>query len=179
MCVLCLNVTGDVNVGNMIRTACLYGCRTFFLAGRKRWDRRGSVGANHYIDVVYLPCIFDVIIDTHHELCCSCGKCKKVNNEALLEFLKRYNMTPCFVEQGGINIVDKVWKKTVRRPVFIYGNENSGIPRETINYIKQYIPETVVLSIPQIGIMRSHNVTTACTIALWEYIRVQQFNINL
>jgi tRNA(Leu) C34 or U34 (ribose-2'-O)-methylase TrmL len=59
----------------------------------------------------------------------------------------------------------------VSRPIFIYGNEHFGIPLETIRYIKKHIPDSRTLSIQQVGIMRSHNVTTACTLVIWEYVR--------
>lgn len=169
--VLCLNVKGDVNVGNMIRTACLMGCRRFYLAGRRKYDRRYSVGANHYIDVEYLPNIYDVVIDTHHEMDCACGLCKVVNCDKLVAFLKEYGGTPCFVEQGGGNVLDPVWKRTVERPIFIYGNEQHGIPRGVMQYVRERVPGTEVLSIPQIGIVRSHNVATSCSLVLWEYVR--------
>jgi len=172
--VLCLNVKGDINVGNMIRTACLMGCRAFYLAGRKKYDRRYSVGANHYIDVQYLPDVYDVVIDTHHDLECQCGECKVVNCEALVGFLKDYGGTPCFVEQGGTSVVDPVWKRVAERPVFIYGNEQRGIPDHVIRYVKKEIPAMMVLSIPQFGILRSHNVATSCSIVLWEFVRAHQ-----
>ena len=171
--ILCLNVTSDVNLGNMIRTACLLGCRTFYTAGRKRWDRRGSVGANHYIDVVHIPNMYDILIDTHHPLECSCGTCKRICNDVLLQFIEDGRFTPCFIEQGGTSILDPSWKHAIQRPLFIYGNETHGIPWGTIEFIKNKVRDTRVLSIPQVGVMRSHNVTTACTLTLWEYARGQ------
>ena len=169
--VLCLNVRGDGNLGNMIRTACLYGCKNFYLAGRKKWDKRYSVGAHHYMDVEFVDGVYDVTIDTHHELECECGSCKKVDNEVLLRFIIQNNFTPCFVEQGGTCILEPTWKKTIENPLFIYGNETSGVPIETIRYIRNRLPSTQLLSIPQMGIMRSHNVATTMTIVLWEYAR--------
>jgi tRNA G18 (ribose-2'-O)-methylase SpoU len=169
--VLCFNVQGDANLGTMMRTACLMGCRTLYLAGRKKWDKRYSVGAHHYIDVEHVPDLFHVRIDTHHELDCHCGQCKTVDVPAFISFLQAHGFTPCFIEQGGQSILDPVWKKTVERPLFIYGNEHHGIATETIRAVRQAIPSTLVLSIPQQGMMRSHNVSTACTIVLWEYIR--------
>lgn len=169
--VLCLNVCGDANLGNMIRTASLFGCHHFFLAGRKKWDKRYSVGAHHYMDVSFLPNIFDVTIDTHHDIECRCGGCKTINHDALVKFLNDEMFTPVFIEQGGSIIQDDVWKKVVKRPIFIYGNETSGIPSSTIQFVKRAIPDTLVLSIPQMGIMRSHNVATTCSIVIWEYMR--------
>jgi tRNA G18 (ribose-2'-O)-methylase SpoU len=169
--ILCLNVQGDANLGNMIRTACLFGCKTFYLAGRKKWDKRYSVGAHHYMDVVHLPELYDVRIDTHHPIDCKCGDCKTLHADKLVEFLKTHNYTPCFIEQGGTPVVDAVWKKLTERPIFIYGNESNGIPPSALHYVQQHIPNMHVLSVPQHGIMRSHNVSSVCTIVLWEYMR--------
>jgi tRNA(Leu) C34 or U34 (ribose-2'-O)-methylase TrmL len=55
--------------------------------------------------------------------------------------------------------------------MFIYGNESHGIPYHVIQKIKTAIPDTMIVSVPQLGIMRSHNVATTCTIVLWEYAR--------
>jgi tRNA G18 (ribose-2'-O)-methylase SpoU len=169
--VLCLNVMGDANLGSMIRTACMFGVSAFYIAGRKRWDRRWSVGAHHYMDVKFAPDIYDVTVNTHHSIECECGKCKVIQVERLIEFLKFGGFTPCFVEQGGVDARDPVWKRTVERPIFIYGNENAGIPMAVIRAVRAAIPATIVLTIPQMGIMRSHNVASACSLVLWEYVR--------
>jgi tRNA G18 (ribose-2'-O)-methylase SpoU len=36
----------------------------------------------------------------------------------------------------------------------------------------------VVVSVPQLGIMRSHNVATACSIVLWEYNRQRLMDMS-
>jgi tRNA(Leu) C34 or U34 (ribose-2'-O)-methylase TrmL len=113
----------------------------------------------------------NVVIDTHHSVECECGKCKTIDNEKLLAFLQENQYTPCFIEQGGSDILEKSWKHTVTRPIFIYGSEHSGIPLDTMRYIQKHIPDTRILSIQQVGIMRSHNVTSACTLVVWEYVR--------
>ena len=47
MCLL--NVTGDMNCGSLIRTACLFGAEKVSVVGRRKFDRRGLVGSNNYI----------------------------------------------------------------------------------------------------------------------------------
>ena len=169
--VLCLNVRGDGNVGTMIRTACLTGCETFYLAGRKQVDKRYSCGANHYMDVAFVKDIAEVTINAKHELKCECGSCKQIDAGALIRFVLAHGYTPCFVEQGGMDVRSRVWKRTVERPLFIFGNETFGVPKATIREVTIAVPSTLVLSLHQWGIFRSHNVAMACGLVLWEFMR--------
>lgn len=168
---LCLNLTCDSNVGNMIRTACLMGCKNFYTAGRRKWDKRSAVGAHHYIDVVHLDDIYTCLIDTRHPIDCDCGICKIINVDALCSFIKSIGTTPVFVEQGGVSVLDRSWTLGHDHVLFIYGNESHGIPLNVMKTVKEHIPETLVVSVPQLGVLRSHNVATTCSIVLWEYNR--------
>ena len=168
---LCLNLTCDSNVGNMVRTACMLGCKNFYTAGRRKWDKRSAVGAHYYINVQHLDDIYNCLIDTHHAINCDCGECKVINTDMLCDFIKSIGATPIFVEQGGVSVLEKSWTLGHNRVIFIYGNEGHGIPHHVIKKVKQTIPDTLVVSVPQLGVMRSHNVATACSIVLWEYNR--------
>jgi tRNA G18 (ribose-2'-O)-methylase SpoU len=171
--ILCLNVTADSNIGNMIRTASLLGCKNFYTAGRRHWDRRSSVGAHNYMNMEHLPDVYSCEISTHHVLDCDCGSCKVVNIPALRAFIESHGYTPIFIEQGGMNVLDKTWHSGVDNVLFIYGNEHHGIPR----HVMREIGGTIV-SIPQLGIMRSHNVGTTCAIVLWEFTRQHIHNMT-
>lgn len=171
--VLCLNLKGDANLGNIMRTACLMGCKNFYIAGRKKWDKRYSVGAHHYMSVHHLDNLYHTLIDTHHTLDCDCGVCKCVNIQNFIEFIRHTNMVPIFIEQGGMCVLDKSWKchDNNKRILFVFGNETNGIPQQVMREIQKHVSETRIVSIPQMGVMRSHNVATSCTIILWEYMR--------
>ena len=45
---------GDFNISTMIRNANAFNASQVFYIGKKRFDRRGTVGAHHYIDLNYL-----------------------------------------------------------------------------------------------------------------------------
>ena len=75
--------------------------------------------------------------------------------------------TPVFIEQGGTDIREICWK-SIHKPLLIMGNESNGIPSSFIKDVKQMLPETKVVSIPQWSVLRSMNVSVAATIALWE-----------
>ncbi|MFZ9885150.1 MAG: hypothetical protein ACO3ON_06810 [Ilumatobacteraceae bacterium] len=47
------NITGDLNTGVMIRTACVLGAERVFLFGKKKYDRRSTVGAHNYIELAH------------------------------------------------------------------------------------------------------------------------------
>lgn len=52
--VACLNLSGDINIGMMIRTASLFGLEKFFIMGRKVYDKRTSVGCHKHIPMEFV-----------------------------------------------------------------------------------------------------------------------------
>ncbi len=46
-----INITGELNIGMMIRSACLLGAENFYIFGRKKFDKRSTVGAEKYINI--------------------------------------------------------------------------------------------------------------------------------
>ncbi len=159
--VCALSVTGDLNIGSMIRTASLYGAEKFYIFGRRKYDRRGVVGANNYIDIE--------IID---------GLVKEANGEIGFDSsLFRSTMatspyTPVFVEQGGEVLGKFNWNsllKDIPKPCLIFGNENRGIPDNILNHGlggAALLSRSFVVSIPQCGVIRSHNVSVASGIVM-------------
>jgi|TARA_R100000315_G_C5210728_1_gene125125 tRNA G18 (ribose-2'-O)-methylase SpoU len=45
---------GDFNIGTMIRNANAFNAKKVFYYGKKKYDRRGSVGTHHYVDLAYI-----------------------------------------------------------------------------------------------------------------------------
>lgn len=45
---------GDFNISTMIRNANAFNASQVFYIGKKRFDRRGTVGTHHYVDLNYL-----------------------------------------------------------------------------------------------------------------------------
>jgi tRNA(Leu) C34 or U34 (ribose-2'-O)-methylase TrmL len=52
--------------------------------------------------------------------------------------------------------------------MLIMGNESSGIPEWVINKVKELLPETITVSIPQYSVLRSMNVAMAANIVMYE-----------
>jgi tRNA G18 (ribose-2'-O)-methylase SpoU len=164
--ILLFNIRTSGNVGMIVRTACLMGCKGVIICGRKHFDKRFTVGAENYIPVTYLEKPLTVTI-----------YCKKGTNPVIYHETVYYNVnefvkccegrTPVFLEQNGTNIQEIPWK-LVENPLVILGNESIGIPEDFIRSVKLKIPETLTVSIPQLSVMRSLNVAVAASIVLWE-----------
>tara|TARA_R110000824_G_scaffold24884_20_gene87182 strand:+ start:688 stop:1236 length:549 start_codon:yes stop_codon:yes gene_type:complete len=45
---------GDFNIGTMIRNANAFNAEKVFYYGKKKYDRRGSVGTHHYVDLNFI-----------------------------------------------------------------------------------------------------------------------------
>jgi tRNA G18 (ribose-2'-O)-methylase SpoU len=142
-----LNVTGDLNIGTMIRTAHCLGAASVTIFGRRKYDKRGLVGSSNYIDM-------DLI--------------DGMKNDIELDYDKFHNMmytkkfSPIFVEQGGIPLPEFDWKQshnTDYETCIVMGNETNGIPN---NILDGGFGKTV--SIPQKGVIRSMNVSSAMAI---------------
>ena len=154
-----INVAGDLNIGMMLRSACLLGAENFYIFGRKKFDKRSTVGAENYINIVQY--VFDDPINADAELL-SCL------NELYVE---KHNIIIC--EQGGHELGTKEWNERLRllassdrnTPLFLFGSESHGVP-EIITDMTHF-PK---VSIPQLGVLRSFNVSAACNIILWDYI---------
>jgi len=93
---------GDFNISTLIRNANVFNAERVFYLGRRGFDRRGTVGAHHYVDLNHLSSI-----------------------ENLLEFSDQYtlvaldnNISDC------ISLTDFEWPQ---RPLMIFGEEGTGI----------------------------------------------------
>jgi len=138
------NITGDLNAGVIIRSACVMGAQKVFVFGRKKYDRRSTVGAHHYIDV--LP----------HDITTETGT---LDWDAALQTIRVNGYTPVLIEQGGAPL-HTLHLATHHPLCLVFGAEDSGIPSEICRQEPCY-------SIPQQGILRSLNVSTAAGIAMW------------
>ncbi|MCS7316890.1 MAG: hypothetical protein NZZ41_01020 [Candidatus Dojkabacteria bacterium] len=161
-----LNIEGDLNVGVMIRTSSLLGFSKIHILGRPRYDRRSTVGSHVYIDIETSYLMKKDQSDIDYEL--------------VYEYIKERNLFPIICEQGGIELSpqtrdflrNKILQKMLedKTPCIIVGNESSGIPLEFLNKFKNN--EGIVVSIPQLGVIRSFNVSSAFSIVAWEICNI-------
>lgn len=166
-----LNITSDLNVSTSIRTLHLMGVDKIFVLGKRKLDRRALVGAEFYTDIEYMG---GLNLDT-----------LEIENEVFLDMLsKNEDYFPVFVEMGGENLKDIDWKARLTkadgkqyRPLLIFGNEHRGIG-ENIFALRENMPNSMVVSIPMKGVLRSLNVSASVAMVTFDMVS-QLFEDNM
>lgn len=145
--VAAFNLSGGLNLGNMIRTAVIFGVKKFYVVGKKRYDRRSTVGAHNYIDIEFIE--KDIHDDQEYIL-------DKISEE----------YRPTIIEHGGVDIdSENFFYKEPR--CFIFGEESIGIP-DSFTKLATSSYRAEVMSIDQIGVLRSLNVSSAAAIVMYK-----------
>ena len=141
-----INIGGDFNLSTMVRNANFFGFRSVHYVGKKKWDKRGSVGTHHYTPMYYYK-----------------------DEE---EFIKTISSTgrPLIAIENNIpefkDITFNLFNfdfSNVDEPVFVFGEEKAGLS-ETI-----LMAATCILTIPNYGSVRSLNVGTTSGIVMGVY----------
>lgn len=153
--VCAINVTGDLNLGVMMRTASLCGAERFIIYGKHTYDRRSTVGAQNYIELVK-----EGSIDR--------GGSLEVNWSRFHPMVKEYGYEPIYFDTGYPSMYEMdfdvlEWTDTsvgtTHKPLLVFGNEGVGLPEFLLRGAK-------VFTIPQRGVLRSLNVCAAASIAI-------------
>lgn len=150
----CINITGELNVGMMVRSACLFGAENFYIFGRKKFDKRSTVGAEKYINIVQYT--FDDPIHADLQIVTK-----------LKELEQTVGHSTILCDTGGVELSsDTSWKLyRDKHPLFLFGSESHGIPETVSDNFN------IKVSIPQKGVLRSFNVSAAMNIICWDYIK--------
>ena len=156
--VMALSLTGDMNIGNIVRTSLLHGVSKVWVYGRRKFDSRGAVGSQNYLDVER---IYGFEGD---------GNSMKFDVDQFRQIVLDNHFIPVFVEQGGMPLGSFNWANDIyevdRKILLVMGNETNGIPDDILALKDELRGYTV--SIPQRGVMRSFNVGTAMAIVAWD-----------
>jgi tRNA G18 (ribose-2'-O)-methylase SpoU len=148
-----LNLTGSLNVGNIIRTSVIYGADCVYIGGRHRYDRRSTVGCNEYIDIKYLEHMIDP---------------ETLDYQKIINDIVGDGYIPIFGETGGNHVLNSfTWPN---KPCIVMGSEGTGLPKCLIKKYKNNIVE-----IPMLGVTRSLNVSNAAAIMIYDYAMKQLF----
>jgi len=148
-----LNVTGELNVGTIIRNALLTGARKVGIVGRRKFDSRGEVGSSNYIDVERISGLNDDGIT--------------ISSDVFWGWMDTNNFFPVFIEHGGILLDDVDWNNVEAlhmpyQPCLVFGNENRGVQDNLLSDDRGE-----VVSINQKGVIRSFNVASAAAIVMY------------
>jgi tRNA G18 (ribose-2'-O)-methylase SpoU len=152
--VLCLNLEHDLNIGNIIRTAHLLGAAHVFIVGNNKVDTRGCVGSQNYTNVI---------------------KYKIPEGQTVLDAIymqaETYGYDLVFLEKNEASQDIRSIGNFLTSPsmsghkiCLVIGNEGKGIPEEVM-------AGRHVFHIPQHGVLRSLNASSAASIGLWEIYR--------
>ena len=158
-----LNITSDLNVSTSIRTLHLMGVAKIFVLGKRKLDRRALVGAEFYTDIEYMGGLNMDTLD--------------IEESVFVEMLaQNADYFPIFVEMGGENLKDIDFKNRLKkpdgklyRPLLIFGNEHRGIG-QNIFELRKDIPNSMVVSIPMKGVLRSLNVSASVAMVTWDIV---------
>ena len=131
----------DFNIGTVVRNANAFGVRRVHIVGRRRWNRRGAMVTDRYLEVVHQPTI-DGLVD-------------HAADEGL-ELVGIDNL------DGSVPIEHTALPS---RALMIFGQEGPGLSVEARR------AATMVCSISMFGSTRSINAGVASGIAMHAWIR--------
>lgn len=142
-----INIEGDFNLSTMVRNANFFGFRSVHYVGKKKWDKRGSVGTHHYTPIY------------HHKdeefflLQCSGRTIIAIENN-----IPEYS-------NKTVNLFDYQFDPNTHmsQPMFIFGEEKKGLSNLILDRAN------VILTIPNYGSVRSLNVGTTSGIVMGVY----------
>ena len=142
-----VNVAGDFNKSTLVRNASAFNIDEVWICGNKRWDRRGALGAHHYVNLRYLslPNLYDTL---------------ELRKDEGYQIVGIENN----IERQTQSLFDYDWYD---ESVVIFGEEGNGLSDEMLDHCED------VVEIPMTGAVRSINVGTASGIVMFEYTRQQ------
>lgn len=112
------NWVHDFNISSGIRNANAFNAQCVYIIGNKRIDKRGCVGVQNYMDIVFLPTVDD-----------------------FLELKKQYTIIGVDNIPGALPIDET---EAIENSLFIFGSEGTGLTPamqsmcDQIVYIKQF-----------------------------------------
>jgi tRNA G18 (ribose-2'-O)-methylase SpoU len=139
-----INIGGDFNLSTMIRNANFFGFRSVHYVGKKKWDKRGSVGTHHYTPLYH-----------HKDESSFISQCSGRTIIAIENNIPEYS-------HKTINLFDYKFNNT-SQPIFLFGEENKGLSDWILGR------SDIILTIPSYGSVRSLNVGTTSGIVMGIY----------
>lgn len=160
--VACINLSGDSNIGVMIRTAAIFGIGEFYILGRRKYDRRSTVGTHHHIPLTRIHTMKQKKSD-ELDVYALTNILTKLQEKYKIVFVEQHPAAYPYTDLYERKLTGQLPENTL----FVFGNESYGIPKELYN-----LPNVDCCVIPQYGIGRSLTVSVACGIILAEWKRL-------
>jgi tRNA G18 (ribose-2'-O)-methylase SpoU len=132
---------GDFNISTLIRNANAFNAKKVYYLGKKKYDRRGTVGTHHYVDLTYLG----------------------MSHRSLVELKNEYTIVAIDNDVPNTHKLGEFdWNILEKPPLMAFGEEGVGLTDEMLK-IADYCIE-----IPQYGSVRSLNVGTSSGIVMYD-----------
>ena len=103
---------GDFNISTLIRNANAFNAEKVFYLGKRRFDRRGTVGTHHYVDLVFIDGIVRKLVDLKDKYTFIGIDNNISNTEKLHEFC---------------------WNKLEKPPLVFFGEEGVGLTQKVLD----------------------------------------------
>ncbi len=139
--VICAPLRSNVNLSRIVRAASCCGVQKVVACGQSKIDRRIARDAADQIDVQSRRSLDPVLKQYRSQGYQLVGLEQTSNSTSLFEF------------------------QFVRKTALVVGNERLGLSSDALGLIES------VVEIPVYGLPHSHNVATACCMALYEFCR--------
>lgn len=139
-----INIGGDFNLSTMIRNANFFGFSSVHYVGKKKWDKRGSVGTHNYTPVY------------HHK-----DESSFISQLSGRTIIAVENNIPEYSHKTH-NLFHYQFDNTTQ-PIFLFGEENRGLSDFILD------KSDIILTIPNYGSVRSLNVGTTSGIVMGLY----------
>lgn len=136
------NVDHDFNAGTIVRSANNFNASKVHIIGRRKYNRRGAMCTDKYLEVVYWPTPQDFLDD------------QRVRGQEVVA-----------IENNVEGIKPLASKHFKEKTTLLFGSEGSGISRELLQKADD------IREIESLGSTRSINVGVAAGIAMYEWAR--------
>ena len=148
--ILAFNIQSNLNMGSMLRTAHLCGCKKFVIFGRRKYDKRSAVGVYNYIDIERIQGLKNPQKDLTTEL-----------NDYIPIFIEQAHTSILATTKNIATILHNIPQGKI--PIFIFGNEGTGIPTNILETHTKF-DISYILELNQCGAIQSYNVSSTCAI---------------
>lgn len=136
------NVEHDFNVGTIVRSANNFNVAAVHIIGRRKYNRRGAMCTDKYLDVKYWSNVDEFIAD------------QRARARELVA-----------IENHDNRVKPLARKKFVQATTLVFGSEGNGLSEDMLSAVDD------VREIESFGSTRSVNVGVAAGIAMYEWAR--------
>lgn len=140
------NVEHDFNVGTIVRSANNFNVQTVHIIGKKKYNRRGAMCTDKYLDIKYWSDVKNFMDD------------------------QRARGRETVAIENNVKQAQPIHdKKFIQKTTLIFGSEGNGISNELLSLVDD------VRFIESLGSTRSLNVGVAAGIAMYEWVRQNRY----